>query len=329
MRPVVTVGIPTFNRAALLKDAISSVLTQTWQDFEIVVSDDCSTDQTAAVVRGFGDPRLRYHRTATNLRPPRNWNECARLAAGEFLAILPDDDFYLPTQLETLVTALQQNPAIGFAQSGYYSVDEAGRPIASQVAAPERVTLTGEAALLWQWENLACLPVCILGRRPAMQALGFWREDYWDDWAFFLRLAYRAGFTFVPQALAANRTHSFNLNRVLHTERRDAILDLLNQAADVFGTALPQTPALETLQARHRRELSQHCVLLTLGALRRGRLGEAGFHLARARRLNALAGLDLGWVALRIRLWRAAAQARAARRQAQSRPTLLTQRPAP
>lgn len=317
MAPLISIGIPTYNRSDLLRQAIQSVLQQSCQDFEIVVSDDCSPDDTADVVASFQDSRIRYHRTAANLRPPRNWNECVRLAQGEFFALLPDDDVYCPNFLAQMSAALQAHPDVGFAQCAYYQVDERLRPIAPIQSANIQLTLQSYDALIWQMEHLACVPVAVLFRRAAMLNLGLWREQtgYWDDWAFIVRVAYRAGFVYFPEVLACNRTHTQNLNRVLYQEGRDTILDLLNQQADVFGEALPLTPALESLRARLERELSRHCVLLALSAARRGSWRQARLHMLRAKRLYALAGVDLGFVKLRLDL-RAEAQAALRLRQA-------------
>ncbi len=298
MPPRVTVGIPTFNRAGLLRQAIQSVLCQTFQDFEIVVSDDCSIDDTEAVVASFHDPRIRYHRTTTNLRPPRNWNECVRFAQGEFFALLPDDDVYCPQFLETMLAALGDHSDVAFAQCGYSSVDEQLRPLATIQAHSSFLILHGEPALLWHLEHLSCIPASVLFRRPLMLQIGLWREDYWDDWAFIVRMAYRYGFVFVPQTLSANRVHSQNLNRVLYREKRDAILDLINQYADVFGTALPATPALLAARDKLNRQLSYHCVMLTLSAWRRRDWHAARLHFRRARQLDALAGIDPRFVPL-------------------------------
>ncbi|MBI5566772.1 MAG: glycosyltransferase family 2 protein [Chloroflexi bacterium] len=325
MPPTISIGIPTYNRAGLAQQAIQSVLQQTYQDFEIIVSDDCSTDETAQVIQDFHDPRIRYHRTLTNLRPPRNWNECVRLARGEFFALLPDDDVYCPTFLEGMVAALVAKPEVGFAQCGYYSVDEHLRCIQTRLSATTPLTLKADSAVIWQLQNLACIPAAILFRREAMLDLRLWRErtGYWDDWAFIVRLAYRSGFNYVPQALACNRVHAQNLNRTLRHEDRDAILDLLNQQADVFGETLPLTTVLESFRARLNRELSQHCVLLALSALRRADWSRARFHFRRAHHLYAWAGFDPGFIKLRLNLRSEAVREAQLRQAAQAREPIV------
>jgi len=318
MTPTVTIGIPTYNRSRLLSEAIQSVQRQTYQDFEIVVSDDCSVDDTEDVVRGFQDPRIRYARTPENLRPPRNWNVCIRLAQGKFFSLLPDDDLYAPDYLKEMVKALEAHPEVGFAQCGFYQVDQQLRYLQSLCPHPTSLVLAGEAALTWQLERLACLPVTVLFRRKTMLQMGLWREDYWDDWAFIIRTAYRHGFTFVPKRLAYNRVHDSNLNRHLVSEGRDTVLDLINQQTDVFAEALPTTDRLIAFRAHLNRQASQHAVLLGLGAFLRGEWPKAFFQLNRARQLYAFAWLDPApfqlWLTIRAeirreRKRRAAAQA--------------------
>ena len=323
MHPVISIGIPTYNRPIFLTQAINSVLLQTFQDFEIIVSDDCSTDNTSDVVHGIDDPRIRYHRTLTNLRPPRNWNECVRLAQGEFFALLPDDDAYCPNFLAEMVNALRAQSDAAFAQCAYHSVDAQLRCLTDVQSAHTLFALRGDDALQWQMENLTCVPVALLFRRSAMNALGLWREDYWDDWAFIIRLAYRFGFTFVPQLLAVNRVHQQNLNRLLSHEGMDVIQQHINQQTDVFSIALPTPPALEVLGARLNRELSRHSMLLALGALSQGRWFKARLHFARAYRLYALAWFDPGVATLWWRIRRSMHRQREWQRAAQLKQPLL------
>ena len=158
MSTLISIGIPTYNQASFLRQAILSVLRQSWQEFEVIVVDDCSTDGTPDVVREFKDPRIRYHRTARNLRPPKSWNVCAKLVRGDYFAVLPHDDVYLPGFLETMAGALQRNPEVGFAQCAFYVVDAELRPKGYRQASEVPLCLSGEDALIWQMERLLCQP---------------------------------------------------------------------------------------------------------------------------------------------------------------------------
>lgn len=106
--PLVSVVIPTYNRAALLPRAITSVLNQTFPDLECIVVDDGSTDQTTQVVAGFQDPRLRLLRLPINGGGGHARNVGIQAARGELIAFLDSDDEWLPQMLERLVVRLRE-----------------------------------------------------------------------------------------------------------------------------------------------------------------------------------------------------------------------------
>jgi glycosyltransferase involved in cell wall biosynthesis len=298
MAPIVSIGIPTFNRAKFLSQAIRSVLQQTFQDFEVIVSDDQSTDDTAEVVESLADPRVHYFRTSTRLGVPRNWNACARLARGKYFGLLPDDDVYLPEFLSSMVSTLEMSEPLGFAMAGVYSVDDLLRPLAETCVHPTPDTFKGVDAARFQLKWLACVPVALLFTREKMCRLGLWREDYWDDWAFIVRMAYHYGFAFVPRLLSGNRAHAANLSKELGRQGRDEVLDLINQTFDVFGSMLPASPDILALRAKCNRELSHACVLKTGRALLARQWSEAAWQFRRARNLHPFAGIDPGFVQL-------------------------------
>jgi glycosyltransferase involved in cell wall biosynthesis len=93
----VTVGIPTYNRAALLKEALESVLAQTYSKFRLVISDNASTDETSEVVASYGDARIDYIRAERNIGMIGNFNRLINLRTREFLMLLPDDDRHIRT----------------------------------------------------------------------------------------------------------------------------------------------------------------------------------------------------------------------------------------
>src|SRR5437870_9918513 len=90
----ISVCVPTYNRAPLLRECLASLVRQTYRDIEIIVSDNCSTDDTPAVMAECTDPRLRYYRNDTNIGPYPNLNRCLELAKGDYVCILHDDDVY-------------------------------------------------------------------------------------------------------------------------------------------------------------------------------------------------------------------------------------------
>lgn len=110
--PLVTVVIPTYNRATMVGRAIESVLQQTFSDFEIVVVDDSSHDNTESVVKGFGDHRVRYIRHEINKKLPATRNTGIANARGQYIAFLDDDDQWKKDKLCKQIDAIQNCEAV-------------------------------------------------------------------------------------------------------------------------------------------------------------------------------------------------------------------------
>ena len=108
--PLLTVAIPTYCGAPVIRATLASVLAQTLTDFELLVVDDNSPDETEAVVREFNDARIRYLRYPDNLGPEGNWNRCLALARGKYFKLLPHDDVLMPQCLERQVAVFEQDP---------------------------------------------------------------------------------------------------------------------------------------------------------------------------------------------------------------------------
>lgn len=106
-RPFVTIAIPTFNRASLLKDCIALAQSQSYSNFEILVSDNASTDETADILRQFSDPRLRVVRQQQNIGLLPNWNACLAEARGEYTVFVSDDDKIEPWLLERCMAVVE------------------------------------------------------------------------------------------------------------------------------------------------------------------------------------------------------------------------------
>lgn len=109
--PLFSIVIPTYNRSELVKSAIQSVLRQTFEDFEILVSDNCSQDDTPRVIREFNDPRLKYVRTPRHFVIADNWEFGRSKATGQLILMLADDDALVLTALEEFASAFRSHKA--------------------------------------------------------------------------------------------------------------------------------------------------------------------------------------------------------------------------
>lgn len=127
-KPAVSVIIPTYNRSWGLLRAVKSVLSQTFEDFELIVVDDCSQDDTPQVIQTLPDPRIRYFRQPQNVGVAENWGTGLQMARGEFVTFLMDDDFYQPHFLENRIQPLRSDQELCVVFSSYILCDQDGKP---------------------------------------------------------------------------------------------------------------------------------------------------------------------------------------------------------
>ncbi len=105
----VSVIIPTYNRAELLKRSIQSVLNQTYQNFELIIVDDCSDDNTREIVKSFKDPKIRYYKHSKNKGPAAARNKGIKHAKGKYIAFQDSDDEWLPEKLEIQIDCFKNS----------------------------------------------------------------------------------------------------------------------------------------------------------------------------------------------------------------------------
>lgn len=124
--PAVSVVMPTYQRLTYLREALDSVLAQTWQDFEVVVSDNSISDAVRELVQSVGDPRVRYRHNGQNIGLQANVLAGYRAARGALLATLHDDDVWEPSYLERLVPPMLADRTLAIAFCDYSVMDAEG-----------------------------------------------------------------------------------------------------------------------------------------------------------------------------------------------------------
>ena len=132
--PPVSIVIPTYNRSWGLVRSVESVLSQSYQDFELIIVDDCSPDDTEEVVRSLQDDRIRYFRQPQNVGVAENWGTGLNLTQGKFVTFLMDDDFYQPDFLANRIVHLESNPSLVVVFSSYELHDLQGNLAGTVIA---------------------------------------------------------------------------------------------------------------------------------------------------------------------------------------------------
>jgi glycosyltransferase involved in cell wall biosynthesis len=248
----ISVVIPTYNRSHFLAATLRSVLSQTRPADEILVVDDGSTDDTAAVVEGlcraYPSAPLRYHyQTNAHLGAARNTGQ--RLTSGEALLFLDSDDLLLPDALKQLEKALTSHPKAALVYGRSQIIDAAG------TVTQDVWTVGNEAERDLLWDALIQMNFirsagCVLIRRDALVAAGPWDESLRvvEDWDIWLRLAEPPGAAFarVPWPLLQYRVHGQNMSG--RTDKMEAGTRILYQKHALRHTeGSPRRRQLEAL----------------------------------------------------------------------------------
>jgi glycosyltransferase involved in cell wall biosynthesis len=209
----VTVGIPTFNRADLAREAIDSVLAQTYRNFRLIVSDNASTDETQEVVASITDARLEYVRADKNIGMIGNFNRVIELTETEFLMLLPDDDRLYPDYLRAVVDVLQRNPRVGLVHTAFDEIDIESRVqkhAASYVKSSHPLMVEpGRAFLERSMTSTAILLSSTTYRTRAIREAGGMTtlEEPFADVPLFMRIAQNWDIAYLDRPLVAFRVH--------------------------------------------------------------------------------------------------------------------------
>lgn len=127
--PLLSVILPVYNSENFIKETISSILEQSFKDFELIIIDDCSSDQSPEIIKSFNDQRINYFQNETNLKLIKTLNRGVELAKGKYIARMDSDDICLPNRFECQVEYLENHPEIGMAGCLPIIIDENGHII--------------------------------------------------------------------------------------------------------------------------------------------------------------------------------------------------------
>lgn len=220
MQPLVSIVLPVYNGERFLRQSIDSVLAQSYQNWELLILDDCSTDSSSDIGKEYvhKDSRIRYYRNESNLRLPGNLNRGFSLSKGDYLTWTSDDNMYRPTAIEKLVRALQENPNAQLAFASCRIIDENDNPVEFiMVNERSKKRIVG----------IDSVGACFLYTRKAYDTVGDYDETYTlvEDFDYWQRIFHHFDTVAIEEILYDYRYHSRALTSTMKQEVHAKILE--------------------------------------------------------------------------------------------------------
>lgn len=220
MKPKITVIMPVLNGEKYIGLAIESILAQTFNDYELIVVDDGSTDSTCERLKAFA-PRMNlkviYHSVTMGI--PRSINDGLREAAGEFIAFLDHDDEWFPEFLETQIQHLNTHPKTGMVHSDFQTIDGMSNVLEASVAAARNRTRPSGYIFGQLFLDNFIVGNSVLIRKECFDRTGLFDETIrWADYHMWLRIARTCEVDYVPRVLTKYRQHAGQNTRALPSE---------------------------------------------------------------------------------------------------------------
>ena len=208
--PRVSILLTCYNHLAYLPAALDGIRNQTLQDYEVIALDDGSTDGSRKWLAQ--QPRIQVVLNEKNLGTYGTLNRGLDLASGEFIAILNDDDVWMPEKLAQQVALLDANPAIGIVQTGGEFVDGSGKPIEGEPLGFKYPQFeSGDILLDLVYEN-KFITSATMFRASLIKQIGGFNEDYFGsaDWEMWFRIVEQAQAGCIAENLTQYRVHDAN-----------------------------------------------------------------------------------------------------------------------
>jgi glycosyltransferase involved in cell wall biosynthesis len=246
--PKVTVFMPVYNRAVFVAAAIESVLAQNFDDFELLIIDDGSTDDSMAVVGRYDDPRIRVEHNGQNRGIPFTRNRGLDLARGEYIALLDSDDRMAPRRLERQVTYLDRNPQITTLGGWVTKVNGKGRAVRNLIK-----PLHPDELKAWLLFRCCHANTSLMARTKALRDLRY-DEDFAvsSDFELSVRLSEKHHAANMARTLTLMREHGGRITNSSGTKVQTAKVRIAERQLIALGVAFDE------------EDLARHCRLMRM-----------------------------------------------------------------
>jgi glycosyltransferase involved in cell wall biosynthesis len=235
--PLVSIVMPTYNRADVIGETIKSILAQHLRNFELVVISDGSTDNTEAVVESYRDSRIKLVKQTNSGGPARPRNTGVEYAKGKYIAFCDDDDLWMPEKLQRQVEVMEQQSDAALCFTG--GVTFGDRDLLSKRAVKKGVDRDHFQALLY---GNFIANSSVLVRKSVLEEVGPFNIEKFlhgaEDYEMWLRIAHRYRLVRIDEPLIRYRVHRNNLarNRALATRRSIYIVRNLHHRVTLRGS---------------------------------------------------------------------------------------------
>ena len=206
MRDLVSIIMPSYNTGRFIKETIESVLAQSYPVWELIIVDDCSTDNTDDVVNQYlADERIRYIKNDTNSGAAVSRNRALREAKGRWIAFLDSDDLWEADKLQKQISFMEEN-GYHFSYTNYIEIDEESKANGKSVTGPKRISKHGMYNYCW----MGCLTVMYDVEAVGLIQISDIKKN--NDYAMWLKVCEKADCYLLDESLAKYRKRSGSIS---------------------------------------------------------------------------------------------------------------------
>ena len=253
--PKISLGMPIYNGAAFLRETLDSLLQQTFGDFELIISDNASTDETSDICRSYAksDPRIRYERLIENAGAIANFNRLPTLATGEYYKWVAADDLCMPTFLESTLQRIESNTETAWVHSDFGKIDQYGNVLTANDEASEGLAHSSQAMLPRKYHDSPrqhkrfqgvllgttwCADIYGLIRKSVLEQSHPMPTCYGAEKVLLGELALRGKYDQVPETLFYQRVHAKTSGSMTTREEQEAYMAPQKKRSRLSGTRL-------------------------------------------------------------------------------------------